>query len=102
MPLSTADLLGSLLVSKMGEVISAAVKELSCHDCVRFVCNVASVHSRCCDSEECCQGGGETRPAKPLEEEVEIEVKVDSPGCVDVHGLCCLMHASRRYNLIAP
>ena len=80
----------------MGEVISAVVEELSCHDCARFVCNDASVHSRCCDSEECCQCDVETRPVKPPEEEVEIEVKVDSPGCMDMQGLCCFMHASRK------
>ena len=32
--------------AKMGEVVSAVVKELSCHDCARYICNDASVHSR--------------------------------------------------------
>ncbi len=34
--------------------------------------------------------------SKPLEEEVEIEVEVDNPGCMDMHGLCCFMHVSRK------
>ena len=59
----------------MGEVVSAVVKELSCHDCARYVCNDASVHSRCCDSEECCECDVETRPVKPPEEELELEVR---------------------------
>ena len=80
----------------MGEVISAIVKELSCHDCARYVCNDASAHSRCCDSEECCECDVETRPVKPPEEEVEIEVEVDNPGCMDMQGLCCFVHASRK------
>ena len=80
----------------MGEMISAIVKELSCHDCARYVCNDASAHSRCCDSEECCEWDVETRPVKPPEQEVEIEVEVDNPGCMDIEGLCCFMHASRK------
>ena len=83
----------------MGEIVSAVVKELSCHDCARYVCNDASVHSRCCHSEECCECDFETRPVKPQEEEVNLEVEVDNPGCMDVKGLCCFMHASRKYIL---
>ena len=78
----------------MGEVISAIVKELSCHDCARYVCNEASVHSQCCDSEECCECDIETRPVKPPEE-VDLQVEVDN-GCMDIEGLCCFVHASRK------
>ena len=79
----------------MGEVISAVVKELSCHDCARFVCNDLSAHSRCCDDEECCECDVETRPVKPPDEELEIKMEVDK-GCMDVEGLCCFMHASKK------
>ena len=79
----------------MGEVISAIVKELSCHDCARYVANDATIHSRCCDREECCECDVETRPVKPPEEEVDLQVEVDN-GCMDIKGLCCLMHASRK------
>ena len=80
----------------MGDVISAIVKELSCHDCARYVANDATIHSRCCDREECCECDGETRPVKPPEEEVDLQVEVDNPGCMDIEGLCCFMHASRK------
>ena len=83
----------------MGEVISAIVKELSCHDCARYVCNDASIHLRCCDREECCECDVETRPVKPSEEEVEIEVEVDNPGCIpcmDIEGMCCFLQASKK------
>ena len=72
----------------MGEVIS--VKELSCHDCARYVCNDASLHSRCCDQEECCQFDVETRPIKPpADEDLEIEMEVDN-GCLK--NVCCFLH----------
>eukprot|EP00973_Karenia_brevis_P068191 9487299-Karenia_brevis.AAC.1 len=58
----------------MGEAVSAVAKILSCHDCARFVCNDASLRSRCCNSEECCQCDIETRPVRPPEEEVVVEV----------------------------
>ena len=80
----------------MGEVISAVVKELSCHDCARFVCNDLSAHSRCCDKEECCECDVETRPVKLSEEEVEIDMEVDNPGCMDDEGMCCFLHAKRK------
>jgi hypothetical protein len=31
----------------------------------------------------------------PPEEELEIEMEVDK-GCMDVEGLCCFMHASKK------
>ena len=75
----------------MGEVISAVVKELSCH-----VCNGAAWHSRCCDQDECCECDVETRPVKPPpEEELEIEME-GYKVCMDVEGLCCFMHASKK------
>ncbi len=80
----------------MGEVISAVVKELSCHDIARYVCNDASAHSRCCDKEECCECDVETRPVKLSEEEVEIDMEVDNPGCMDNEGMCCFLHAKRK------
>ena len=80
----------------MGEVLSAVVKELSCHDCACYVCNDAAWHSRRCGQEECCECDVETRPVKPPEEELEIEMEVDNPGCCDVEGLCCFMHASKK------
>eukprot|EP00973_Karenia_brevis_P027665 3813106-Karenia_brevis.AAC.1 len=80
----------------MGEVVSTVVKELSCHDCARYVCNDASVHSRCCDSEECCECDLETRPVKPPEEKLDLEVEVDSLGCMNVEDLCCFVRASRK------
>ena len=79
----------------MGEVISAVVKELSCHDCARYVCNDAGVHSRCCDAEECCECDVETRPVKTPDEEVDVQVEVDNPGCMDAAGMCCFMHARK-------
>ena len=40
----------------MGEVVSAVVKELSCHDCAQYVCNDAAWHSRCCEKDgDCCE-----------------------------------------------
>jgi hypothetical protein len=33
---------------------------------------------------------------KPPDEELEIEMEVDNPGCCDVEGLCCFMHASKK------
>ena len=81
---------------KMGEVVSAVVKELSCHDCARYVCNDASWHSRCCDQEECCACDAETRPIELSHEEIEVDVEVDDPGCCDVEGLCCFVHASKK------
>ena len=80
----------------MGEMLSAVVKELSCHDCARYVCNDASAHSRCCNSEECCECDVETRPVKPPDEEVNVEVEVDNPGCLDAAGMCWFMHATRK------
>ena len=75
----------------MGEVLSAVVKELSCHDCARYVCNDAAWHSRCCSQEECCECDVEARPVKPPEEELEIEMEVDN-GCMDIEGMCCFLH----------
>jgi len=80
----------------MGQVIAAIVKELSCHEMARYVCNDASVHSRYCDTEECCECDVETRSVKPQETEADFEVEVDSPGCMDIEGLCCFMHASGK------
>ena len=80
----------------MGEVVSTVVKELPCHDCARYVCNDASVHSRCCDSEECCECDLETRPVKPPEEKLDLEVEVDKSGCMNVEDLCCFVRASRK------
>ncbi len=80
----------------MGETLSAVVRELSCHDCARYVCNDAVWHSRCCDRDECCECDVETRLVKPPDEELEIEMEVDNPGCCDVEGLCCFMHASKK------
>ena len=81
----------------MGEMLSAVVKELSCHDCARYVCNDAAWHSRCCEKEgDCCECDVETHQVKPPEEELEIEMEVDNPGCCDDEGLCCFMHASRK------
>ena len=60
----------------MGEVLSAVVKELSCHDCARYVCHDATWHSRCCSQEECCECDVEARPVKPPEEELEIDMEV--------------------------
>jgi hypothetical protein len=77
----------------VGEVISAVVKEPSCHDCARFVCNDLSAHSRCCDNEECCECDVETRPVKPPDEELEIEMEVDN-GCME--SMCCFLHASKK------
>ena len=79
----------------MGEVLSAVVKELSCHDCARYVCNDATWHSRCCSQEECCECDLEARPVKPPEEELEIEMEVDN-GCMDIEGMCCFLHASKK------
>ncbi len=79
----------------MGEVLSAVVKELSCHDCAHDVCNDAAWHSRCCGQEECCECDEETRPVKPPEEELEIEMEVDN-GCMDIEGMCCFLHASKK------
>ena len=79
----------------MGEVLSAVVKELSCHDCARYVCNDAAWHSRCCGQEECCECDVEARPVKPPEEELEIEMEVDN-GCMDIEGMCCFLHASKK------
>ena len=91
--LSIANLLHNL---KMGEVISVIAKELSCHDCARYVCNDASLHSRCCNQEECWQFDLETHPVRPPEEEVSVEVEVDNPGCLDATGMCCFLHASKK------
>ena len=78
----------------MGEVISVIAKELSCHDCARYVLNDASLHSRCCDQEECCQFDVETRPIKPpADEDLEIEMEVDN-GCLK--NVCCFLHASKK------
>ena len=80
----------------MGEMLSAVVKELSCHDCAQYVCNDAAWHSTCCGQEECCECDVETRPVKPPpEEDLEIEMEVDK-GCMDVEGLCCFMHARKK------
>ena len=79
----------------MGEMLSAVVKEPSCHDCVRYVCNDAAWHSRCCGQEECCECDVETRPVKPPEEELEIGMEVDN-GCMDIEGMCCFLHASKK------
>ena len=77
----------------MGEILAAVVKELSCHDCTRYVCNDAAWHSRCCGQEECCECDVETRPVKPPEEELEIEMEVDN-GCFE--NVCCFLHASKK------
>ena len=74
---------------KMGEVISALVKELSCHDCAKYVCNDASLHSKCCDKDEFCEFDLETRPVNLPDEELEFDMEIDS-------GLCCLVHASKK------
>ena len=79
----------------MGEMLSAVVKELSCHDCTRYVCIDAAWHSRCCGQEECCECDVEPRPVKPPEEELEIEMEVDN-GCMDIEGMCCFLHASKK------
>ena len=79
----------------MGEMLSAVVRELSCHNCDRYVCNGATWHSRCCDQDECCECDVETRPVKPPEEELEIEMEVDN-GCMDIEGLFCFLHASKK------
>ena len=79
----------------MGEILSAVVKELSCHDCARYVCNDAAWHSRCCGQEECCECDVETRPVKPPEEELEIEMEVDN-GCMDIEGMCGSLHANKK------
>ena len=76
----------------MGETLSTVVKELSCHDCARYVCNDAA----CCDRDECCECDVEARLVKPPDEEREIEMEVDNPGCCDVEGLCCVRHASKE------
>jgi hypothetical protein len=85
----------------MGEIISAIVKDLSCcRDCARFVCNDASWHSRCCDQDgNVCECDAETRPVQLTHEEMEVDVELDNPGCCDFEGLCCFMHASRKYIL---
>ena len=82
----------------MGDVVSAVVKDLSCcRDCARFVCNDAAWHSRCCDSEDvCCECDAETRPVKPPEEDLDIDIEVDNPGCCDVKGLCCFLHPKKK------
>ena len=77
----------------MGEMLSAVVKELPCHDCARYVCNDAAWHSRCCDRDECCECDVETRQVKPPEEELEIEMEVDN-GCFE--NVCCFLHASKN------
>ena len=79
----------------MGEMLSAVVKELSCYDCARYVCNDAAWHSRGCGQEECCECDVETRPVKPPEEELEIEMEVDN-GFMDIEGMCCFLHASKK------
>ena len=77
----------------MGETLSAVIKQLSCHDCARYVCNDAAMHSRCCDSDECCACDIETHPVKPPDEELEIEMEVDN-GCFE--NMCCFLHASKK------
>ena len=78
----------------MGEVVSAVVKELSCHDMCLYVCNDATWHSRCCEKDgDCCLCDLETRQVKPPEEELEIEMEVDN-SCFE--NVCCFLHASRK------
>ena len=78
----------------MGEALSAVIKELSCHDCARYVFNDASWHSRCCQKEggDCCDCDVETHQVKPPEEELEIELEAD--GCFE--NVCCFLHASKK------
>ena len=73
----------------MGEVISALVKELSCHDCAKYVCNDATMHSKCCDKDEFCEFDLETRPVNLPDEELEFDMEIDQ-------GLCWLVHASKK------
>ena len=81
----------------MGEALTALLKDLSCcRDVARYVCNDASWSSRCCGSDICCECNVETRPVEISHEEYDLEVEVDDPGCCDVEGLCCFMHASRK------
>ncbi len=79
----------------MGEMLSAVVKELSCHDCARYVCNDAAWHSRCCDHPdgECCEYDLETHQVKPSDEKLEIEMEVDN-GCFE--NVCCFLHAIKK------
>jgi len=60
----------------MGGVISALVKELSCHDCAKYVCNDASLHSKCCDKDEFCEFDLETRPVNLPDEELQFDTNV--------------------------
>ena len=80
----------------MGEVLSTVVKELSCHDCARYILNDASLHSRFCDKDECCECSAEAHLVKPPDEDPELDMEIDSPGCCDVEGLCCFAHASKK------
>ena len=80
----------------MGELISALVKQLSCNDCAKYVCNDASLHSKCCDKDEFCKFDMETRPVNLPDEELQFDMEIDNPGCCDTQGLCCLVHASKK------
>ena len=76
----------------MGGVISALVKQLSCNDCAKYVCNDASLHSKCCDKDEFCEFDMETRPVNLPDEELEFDMEIDNHA----QGLCCLVHASKK------
>ena len=81
----------------MGEIISAIVKELSCRDCARYVCNDASWHSRCCVQEkECCECDAETRPVQLTHDEVEVDVEVDNPCCDVECVVLCMLADSKK------
>ena len=68
----------------MGEVASV-IRNLSCTDCAKYVCNNASIRSQCCDEEDGCNCDVSTKETPVQHAEEDIEVSVDN-GC---DGLCC-------------
>ena len=70
----------------MGDVASV-IKNLSCSDCAKYVCNNASIHSQCCDEEDGCNCDLQTQETQLPSAEEELEVSVGNDSMCE--GLCC-------------